>query len=260
MLSSFKPSVLTAAVLLASASMAQAQDFVITDTEYNTDFYAGIYLPKSDFSEDVVVTTGELPDGHQKIYGTQINDHKITFHGNLTIDANATTTGALAYGLRSQSNAEVIVLGDTKIHASTLAPIPEKNASQGNAVGVLAEGGGSIDLSAGKTEITIDVGSSRPYGFQIVGGSVTTGKTLVTMNLHEASNPDNSGSDWVHAIYAAGGTYTAEDDTTFVVNGADSEGNLIDLGNRVIRVVNLEGSAYNTNAQFDKNLNILNFH
>ena len=257
MLSSFKPSVLTAAVLLASASMAQAQDFVITDTEYNTDFYAGIYLPKSDFSEDVVVTTGELPDGHQKIYGTQINDHKITFHGNLTIDANATTTGALAYGLRSQSNAEVIVLGDTKIHASTLAPIPEKNASQGNAVGVLAEGGGSIDLSAGKTEITIDVGSSRPYGFQIVGGSVTTGKTLVTMNLHEASNPDNSGSDWVHAIYAAGGTYTAEDDTTFVVNGADSEGNLIDLGNRVIRVVNLEGSAYNTNAQFDKNLNIV---
>ena len=254
MISSFKPSVLTLAVLLASASLANAQDFVITDTEYDNNYYAGIYKPTSDFTEDVVVTTGELPDGHQKIYGTQINDHKITFHKNLTIDANATTPGALAYGLRVQSNAEVIVLGDTTIHASTQAPT---SGSQGNAVGVLAEGGGSIDLTAGTTNITIDAGSSRPYGFQIVGGSVTAGKTTVTMNLHEGTSPANVGSRWVHAIYAANGTYTAKDDTTLVVNGTNSEGELVDLGSRAIRVVNLEGSAYSTNAQFDKNLNIV---
>ena len=212
---------MTLAVLLASASLANAQDFVITDTEYDNNYYAGIYKPTSDFTEDVVVTTGELPDGHQKIYGTQINDHKITFHKNLTIDANATTPGALAYGLRVQSNAEVIVLGDTTIHASTQAPT---SGSQGNAVGVLAEGGGSIDLTAGTTNITIDAGSSRPYGFQIVGGSVTAGKTTVTMNLHEGTSPANVGSRWVHAIYAANGTYTAKDDTTLVVNGTNSEG------------------------------------
>lgn len=252
---SFKQSALTIAVLFAMPALSHAtQQFVITETEHGTNNYYGVYVPTTDFTEDVVITTGELPDGHQKIYGMQIDDHKITFHGDLSIDANATTAGAFAYGLRAQSNAEVIVLGDTTIHASTLAPTSD---SQGNAVGVLAHGGASIDLSAGTSTITVDAGSSRPFGFQIVGGAVTTGKTLVTMNVHEASSSENEGSDWVHAIYAAGGTYAAKDDNTLIVNGTDDEGNLIDLGNRAIRVINLEGSAYNTNAQFDKNLNIL---
>ena len=62
MISSFKPSVLTLAVLLASASLANAQDFVITDTEYDNNYYAGIYKPTSDFTEDVVVTTGRASE------------------------------------------------------------------------------------------------------------------------------------------------------------------------------------------------------
>lgn len=252
---SFKQSALAIAVLFAMPALSHAtQQFVITETEHGTNNYYGVYVPTTDFTEDVVITTGELPDGHQYIFGTQINDNKIVFYGDLSIDANATTAGAFAYGLRAQSNAEVIVLGDTTIHASTLAPTSD---SQGNAVGVLAHGGASIDLSAGTSTITVDAGSSRPFGFQIVGGAVTTGKTLVTMNVHEASSSENEGSDWVHAIYAAGGTYAAKDDNTLIVNGTDDEGNLIDLGNRAIRVINLEGSAYNTNAQFDKNLNIL---
>lgn len=252
---SFKQSALTIAVLFAMPALSHAtQQFVITETEHGTNNYYGIYVPTTDFTEDVVITTGELPDGHQRIYGAQIDYHKITFHGDLSIDANATTPGAYAYGIRAQNDADVIVLGNTTIHATTQAPTSE---SQGNAVGVLAHGGASVDLSAGTTDIWIDAGSARPYGFQIQGGSVTVGKTTVTMNLHEATSPTNFDSKWVHAIFAADGTYTATDDNTLIVNGADDKGNLIDLGNRAIRVVNLEGSAYSTNAQFDKNLNIV---
>lgn len=252
---SFKQSALAIAVLFAMPALSHAtQQFVITETEFEPTKYVGINQPTEDFDSDVEVITGTLPEGHTRIYGMQLNDHKITFNGNVNVDANATTPGAFAYGLRAESKAEVIVLGDTTIHASTLAPTSD---SQGNAVGVLAHDGASIDLSAGTSTITVDAGSSRPFGFQIVGGAVTTGETLVTMNVHEASSSENEGSGWVHAIYAANGTYTAEDDNTLVVNGTDAEGNLIDLGNRAIRVVNLEGSAYSTNAQFDKNLNIV---
>lgn len=53
------------------------------------------------------------------------------------------------------------ILGDTIIHAST-----EKAAegSDGNAVGILANANGAIDLTAGHTNITVDVGTSRAYG------------------------------------------------------------------------------------------------
>ena len=247
-----KPSSLALSVLLAVASLSHvhAQEFVITDTETATGKFVGVNLPSEDFLEDVVVTTGELPEEHQYIYGIQVNEHDITFRGNVNVDANATTPGAFAYGLRAQSNGRLTVLGDTIIHASTLAP---SAGLDGNAVGVLANNA-SIDLSAGDTSITIDAGSSRPYGFQLVSGDVTVGNTLVTINVHEASDPNRSGSKWVHALYSAGGSFVAKDNVSMIVNGKDTEGNRVDLGNRAIRVVNLEGSAYSTNAHFEKDL------
>ena len=247
-----KPSSLALSVLLAVASLSHvhAQEFVITDTETATGKFVGVNLPSEDFLEDVVVTTGELPEKHQYIYGIQVNEHDITFHGNVNVDANATTPGAFAYGLRAQSNGRLTVLGDTIIHASTLAPSADLD---GNAVGVLANNA-SIDLSAGYTSITIDAGSSRPYGFQLVSGDVTVGNTLVTINVHEASDPNRSGSKWVHALYSAGGSFVAKDNVSMIVNGMDTAGNRVDLGNRAIRVVNLEGSAYSTNAHFEKDL------
>ena len=247
-----KPSSLALSVLLAVASLSHvhAQEFVITDTETATGKFVGVNLPSEDFLEDVVVTTGELPEEHQYIYGIQVNEHDITFHGNVNVDANATTPGAFAYGLRAQSNGRLTVLGDTIIHASTLAP---SAGLDGNAVGVLANNA-SIDLSAGATSITIDAGSSRPYGFQLVSGDVTVGNTLVTINVHEASDPNRSGSKWVHALYSAGGSFVAKDNVSMIVNGKNTEGNRVDLGNRAIRVVNLEGSAYSTNAHFEKDL------
>lgn len=251
----FKPSSLALSVLLAATSLSQAhaQEFVITDNEIDANRFTGIYVPTEDFLEDVVVTTGDLPEGHDRIYGVQVNQHDITFHGNVSVDANATTPGALAYGLRAQENGHLTILGDTILHVSTQAAT---QGSQGNATGVLAQNA-VIDLSAGHTSITIDAGSSRPYGFQIVsGGDVTVGSTLVTMNVHNATDPSNDGSGWVHALYSAGGVFTAKANVTFVVNGLDEDGSRVNLGSRAIRVVNLEGSAYNTNAYFEKDLSI----
>lgn len=249
-----KPSSLAFAGLLAAISLSQvqAQEFVIADTETTEGRFVGINLPTEDFLEDVVVTTGSLPEKHKYVYGIQVNEHEISFHGNVNVDANATTPGAFAYGLRAQSNGRVTVLGDTVIHASTQAPT---ESSDGNAVGVMANNA-SIDLSAGHTSITIDAGSSRPFGFQLVSGDVTVGNTLVTINLHNASDPIKAGSDWVHALYSAGGSFEAKDNVSMIVNGLDAEGNRVDLGTRAIRVVNLEGSAYNTNAHFEKDLSI----
>lgn len=257
-----KPSSLALAVLLATMSLSQveAREFAITDNQVADNCFTGIYLPTDDFAEDVEVVTGDLPEGHYKIYGIQVNERDITFHGNVNVDANATTPGALAYGLRAQSNGKLTVLGDTIIHVSTQVPTPDPegdgSGSQGNATGVLAQNA-AIDLSAGRTFITVDVGSSRPYGFQVAsGGDVTVGETQVTMNVHGAQFPSNDGSGWVHALYSAGGVFTAKDNVTFVVNSLDEDGNRLDLGDRVIRVVNLEGSAYNTNAYFEKDLSI----
>ena len=250
-----KPTSQAFAVILAAMTFSQAgaQEFVITDNEIDANRFTGIYVPTDDFLEDVVVTTGDLPEGHDRIYGIQVNEHNITFHGNVTVDANATTPGALAYGLRAQESGHLTVLGDTILHVSTQAAT---QGSQGNATGVLAQNA-VIDLSAGRTSITIDTGSSRPYGFQIVGGGdVTVGSTLVTMNVHNSTDPSNSGSGWVHALYSAGGIFTAKENVTFVVNGLDEDGNRVNLGSRAIRVVNLEGSAYNTNAYFEKDLSI----
>lgn len=251
----YKSSSLAFAILLATTSLSrvEAQEFTITDNEVSDNRFIGINIPTEDFLDDVVVTTGDLPEGHNYIYGIQVNDHDITFHGNVNVDANATTPGALAYGLRAQENGNLTVLGDTILHVSTQVPT---QGSQGNATGVLAQNA-VIDLSAGSTSITIDAGSSRPYGFQIVGGGdVTVGSTLVTMNVHNATDPSNSGSGWVHALYSAGGVFTAKENVTFVVNGLDEAGNRVNLGSRAIRVVNLEGSAYSTNAYFQKDLSI----
>ena len=212
-----KPSSLALAVLLATMSLSQveAREFAITDNQVADNCFTGIYLPTDDFAEDVEVVTGDLPEGHYKIYGIQVNERDITFHGNVNVDANATTPGALAYGLRAQSNGKLTVLGDTIIHVSTQVPTPDPegdgSGSQGNATGVLAQNA-AIDLSAGRTFITVDVGSSRPYGFQVAsGGDVTVGETQVTMNVHGAQFPSNDGSGWVHALYSAGGVFTAKD-------------------------------------------------
>lgn len=252
---SFKQSALTIAVLFAMPALSHAtQQFVITETEFESTKYVGINQPTEDFDSDVEVITGTLPEGHTRIYGMQLNDHKITFNGNVNVDANATTPGAMSYGIRVEKSADVSVVGDTTIHASTQNAA---SGSFGNAVGILANEDGEIDLTKGHTDISVEVAGSRAFGFQLVnGGSVTVGKTNVLINVHDKKAVSVPNSKYVEGIYATNASFTAKDDIDITVNGVDENGDPIDLGDRVIRVISLEGSAYNTDAQFDKNVTI----
>ena len=114
MSTSFKQSALTIAVLFTIPALSHAaEEFVITEgTQYETNKYAGIYQPTEDFNSDVVVTTGTLPEGHTRIFGMQLDNHEITFHGSVSVDANATTPGAMAYGIRVDKAANVTIMGD----------------------------------------------------------------------------------------------------------------------------------------------------
>lgn len=64
-----KPSSLAFAGLLAAISLSQvqAQEFVIADTETTEGRFVGINLPTENFLEDVVVTTGSLPEKHKYV-------------------------------------------------------------------------------------------------------------------------------------------------------------------------------------------------
>ena len=61
---------------------------------------------------------------------------------------------------------------------------------------------------------------------------------------------------WIQGLFGAGGSTEVKDDIEFNVTTYDNKEQLVDSGATAIRVINLEGSAYNTNAQFDKNLTI----
>lgn len=253
-----KRAALSAAVLLTlpftCTQALEAQEFVIIDNQFDTKKYAGIYQPAGNFDSDISITTGTLPEGHSRIYGV-VTNNTITFNGNINIDANASSLAAMAYGFRAETGSNATLLGNTIIHASTLTAT---KGNDGNAVGVLANNG-TIDMSKGNTDITIDVGSSRPFGFQLVGGtnetSATVGKTNIKINLHD-KNASDTEIRWAQGIYAANASFIAKDDVSISFNGIGTNGALLDLGETVIRGVNLEGSAYNTNAQFDKNLSI----
>ena len=256
MSTSFKQSALTIAVLFTIPALSHAaEEFVITEgTQYETNKYAGIYQPTEDFNSDVVVTTGTLPEGHTRIFGMQLDNHEITFHGSVSVDANATTPGAMAYGIRVDKAANVTIMGDTTIHASTQDAALD---SQGNAVGILANGYGQIDLSSGHTNVTLEVGKSRAYGFQLLdGGSVTIGATDLLINVHDKKEDSVVLTKWVEGIHAAGANFIAKDSVNITINGIDKDGQLVDLEDRIIRGINLEGSAYNTYAQFDKDVTV----
>lgn len=62
---------------------------------------------------------------------------------------------------------------------------------------------------------------------------------------------------FIQAINAAGSTTIVKGDFNTNIYGQDEEGNLVDLGETEIRAINLEGSAYNTSAQFEKDINIV---
>lgn len=253
---SFKQSALTIAVLFAMPALSHAatQQFVITDTEFETNKYAGIYQPTKDFASDVEVVTGFLPEDHIGIYGMQLDSNDITFHGDVNVDANAITPGAMSYGIRVINNSNVTIMGDTTIHASTQNAA---NGSQGNAVGILAFKNGEIDLSAGRTIINLEVGKSRAYGFQLQdGGSVTIGATDLFIKVHDKKEDSVVLTKWVEGIHAAGANFIAKDNVNITINGVDKDGQLIDLEDRVIRGINLEGSAYNTYGQFDKDVTV----
>lgn len=98
---SFKQSALTIAVLFTMPALSHAatQQFVITDTEFETNKYAGIYQPTEDFASDVEVVTGILPEDHIRIFGMQLDSNDITFHGDVNVDANAITPEAMSYGI-----------------------------------------------------------------------------------------------------------------------------------------------------------------
>lgn len=252
---SFKQSALTIAVLFAMPALSHAtQQFVITENQYEPTKYVGIIQPTEDFDSDVEVITGDLPEGHTRIFGVLLDNDEVTFHRNVSVDANATNPGAMSYGIRVINNSNVTIMGDTTIHASTQNAA---NGSQGNAVGILAYKNGEIDLSAGRTIIDLEVGKSRAYGFQLQeGGSVTIGATDLIIKVHDKKEDSVVLTKWVEGIHAAGANFIAKDNVNITINGVDKDGQLIDLEDRVIRGINLEGSAYNTYGQFDKDVTV----
>lgn len=150
------------------------------------------------------------------------------------------------YGIRLQNGSHLSVLGDTVVNTKTESTM---------AVGILTyQANSALDLSRGNTIVNVGSGTGRITGLSTEqSGTSVFGKTQVNLN---ASGKATSATRWVQGLYGANGRTDVKDDIVFNVTSYDEDGKLIDSGASVIRVINLEGSAYNTTAQFDKNLTI----
>ncbi|MCL1596963.1 autotransporter outer membrane beta-barrel domain-containing protein [Parasutterella secunda] len=248
MFPTLKPSALALAVSMV-LPVAQAVEFDVTTGVDGVEYgYAGIFNPASDFVEDVVIIAKDVPNDITWAYGYRNQTGKANqINGNLFVSIENLEKDPGIFGVRIQNGSSLTVGGDTFVTSKT---------SSTQSVGILAFTTGTIlDLSHGNTVLNVASHTGRVMGIDIEQSSkAILGKAEINLN---ASGKATSGTRWIQGLYGAGGNIEVKDDIVFNVTTYNNNQQLVDSGTSVIRVINLEGSAYSTNAQFNKNLNIV---
>lgn len=248
MFPTLKPSALALAVSMVFP-VAQAVEFDVTTGVDGVEYgYAGIFNPASDFVEDVVIIAKDVPNDITWAYGYRNQTGKANqINGNLFVSIENLEKDPGIFGVRIQNGSSLTVGGDTFVTSKT---------SSTQSVGILAFTTGTIlDLSHGNTVLNVASHTGRVMGIDIEQSSkAILGKAEINLN---ASGKATSGTRWIQGLYGAGGNIEVKDDIVFNVTTYNDNQQLVDSGTSVIRVINLEGSAYSTNAQFNKNLNIV---
>lgn len=214
-----------AVAMTISSFSALAANYTVTNPAGNNGYYAGLYNPQGQINESVTITQGDQPIDMERSYGFWVKgvDEKGIINGDTTLNAGGNyiqTIGVAAY-----------------------------------------QNGAVLDLSAGKT--TISMTSSAPTFIRSLSAentaSLIVGKTDVEINVLGKINTSNK-ARYVQGLYVAKSTFNAKDDVSISINGFDEVGELVDLGSETygtrIRAINIEGSGYNTDVTFDKNLAI----
>ena len=222
----------------------------IDQTTTTAGRYAGIYNPADDFNENVTISADTVVDGAVGIVGYQANDsdpHAI--NGNLTIDLSPANGDLKTWGVHFDNGSDLTVSGATNVSVVT---------DSAQAVGM---GFYSSNVAQFGSDLTVNVASStgRIMGVDLEGGSTLEVHNLeVNLNATGSVNlAENSSYRWIQALFGANGALHASGSVNLNVTSLDDQGNLVDTGSgTVIRVLNLEGSAYNTNALIDGDLKI----
>lgn len=208
--------------------------------------YAGIYNPSSDFDESVTITAENVQDSASGIIGIQATDTAAhTINGNLTLNLSPADGNLKIWALHFSGGSDLTVTDTANISVVT---------NSGQAVGMGLYGGNTGKFGS---DLTVNVASStgRVMGIDLEGSSTLDVHNL-NVNLNVSGEVNNS-KRWVQALFGANGAVHASGDAAFNVTSLDEQGNLVDTGiGTIIRVLNLEGSAYNTNAVIDGNLTI----
>lgn len=221
-------------------------EFIANNPTSNPQWYAGIFNPGQAFSDDIFIHSAEIPANATAIIGYLGNaNNSAVINGGLTAEI-ASTGVVVARGIRLDAGASLTVAGNTTLTVST---------GEAMAVGIgVYPTASRLDLSAGLTNLSVSSGSGRIMGIDVEGQSVLEiGDAVVNLNASAAS----SSLRWIQGLYGANGTAHSTGSVTFNLTSYNDEGELVDAGDpTVARVVNLEGSAYNTNAVIDGNLTI----
>lgn len=246
---SLKPTALALALSMVFPVAQALEVDVTTEITGVANGYAGIFNSSADINEDVTIVANKVPEGILRAYG-YYNQTGIanTINGNLSVNIKDLKEDPIIWGVRVQNGSSLSVVGDTFVTTKS---------DSAQVVGILAFKTNSVlDLSHGSTVANVASGTGRIMGIEIDdGGTGIFGKTQVNLNASgKAQFADPRNVRWIQGLFAANGYIEVKDDTEFNVTTYDDNGQLIDSGASIIRVINLEGSAYNTFAQFDKNL------
>ena len=258
----------------------------INQTTATSGRYAGIYNPTSDFDESVTITADNVADGALGIIGfhaTDTNPHAI--NGDLTLNLSPSDGSLKIWALYFNEGSDLTVNGGMNMavvtdsaqavgvgfygssnseYNSDLTITDTANISVVTNSG-LAVGMGLYSSNVGKfgSDLTVNVASStgRVMGVDLEGGSSLEVNNLkVDLNASGKVNKSGDKDDstrWIQALFGANGTIHASGTVTLNVTSLDDQGNLVDTGDAtVFHVLNLEGSAYNTNAIIEGNLTV----
>ena len=217
----------------------------------------------------------DLVSNSERVTGIRANSGDVSVNGDFLTTIKSES--GLSYGLDVWTNNKVTLSGGK----NTISAFSSEN----NAYGVSANASGQVQIEDGITEITAASSSSLALGIgvydksqiqfthtsptinvssetgRIVGIATESGSTLfledAVVNANAYGCYDQSQTRWIQALYSANGTTHASGSLTLNVTTFDNDGNLIDAGDgTAIRVVNLEGSAYSTNALVNGDLTI----
>lgn len=234
--------------LSAIFSVANAFEFDLTTETGTAGQYAGVANPVMDIDGDVVIHAKDVPSDIARAYGYWANSNSSRIiNGNLDINIERVNNDPRVWSLRVENGASLSVNGDVLIRSSTVGA---------QLVGLAEYNNGLLNLSNSKTDISLESDTGRLIGIAVESDStLILGETLVNINASDYAEGTLENPRWVQALYSAKGAIEALEDVTLNVTTYD-DNQLINAGATTIRVVNLEGSAYNTSAQFNKDLNI----